>query len=188
MVTDTIPQHIDLEERKKLSYLGSCASDTDTTHKHTHTSYFCLVNWYCSSNFSASSWYIHSHSSLAFCLWDTQIIQCGYSCFCCVRWSFSSLGLCSKDMSLSKRISPPTWVLPGSISRYPEICVSHWESSSSSLSPSASYHFASLSVWKWKEPFIIFKNTYVSTSCIKPATSHHRFSPASAYTLQNGGW
>lgn len=33
-----------------------------------HTSYFCLLNWYCSSNFSASSSYIHSHSSLAFCL------------------------------------------------------------------------------------------------------------------------
>lgn len=33
-----------------------------------HTSYFCLLNWYCSSNFSASSSYIHSQSSLAFSL------------------------------------------------------------------------------------------------------------------------
>lgn len=32
------------------------------------TSYFCLLNWYCSSKFSASSSYIHSHSSLAFSL------------------------------------------------------------------------------------------------------------------------
>lgn len=135
--------------KKKVKWLRVlCLTHRHHTQAHTHTSYFCLVNWYCSSNFSASSWYIHSHSSLAFCLWDTQIRQCGYSCFSCVTRSFSSLGLCSKDMSLSKPISPPTWVLPGSISRCPEICVFHWESSSSSLSPSASSHFASLSVWK----------------------------------------
>lgn len=32
------------------------------------TSYFCFMFWYCSSNFSASSWRIQSHSSLAFSL------------------------------------------------------------------------------------------------------------------------
>lgn len=42
----------------------------------TDTSYFCLVIWSCSSNFSASSWYIHSHSSLAFSLWEVKMQQC----------------------------------------------------------------------------------------------------------------
>lgn len=41
-------------------------------HGCTRTSYFCLVNWYCRSNFSASSWYIHSHNSLAFSLWKIK--------------------------------------------------------------------------------------------------------------------
>lgn len=47
----------------------------------TDTSYFCLVIWSCSSNFSASSWYIHSHSSLALFLREVEMQQCSSPCF-----------------------------------------------------------------------------------------------------------
>lgn len=70
VVTNSVPQHINLEERKcetitcTLQDLGAhCRMNTLS-----HTSYFCLLNWYCSSNFSASSSYIHSHNSFAFSL------------------------------------------------------------------------------------------------------------------------
>lgn len=71
MVADTVPQHIDLEQRKQMLPWGLVMLRPICCN--THTSYFCLVNSYCSSNFSASSWYIHSHSSLAFSLWHADM-------------------------------------------------------------------------------------------------------------------
>lgn len=168
MIAHAVSQHVDLKQKKTnitqassavvhvlfLGYAVSCC---------THTSYFWLANWYCSSNFSASSWYIHSHSSLAFSLrgtveqlWDNlHDIKCAWN---------------DKRRCMWHDASPPTWACLDSSSRCPEICVFRSGSSSSSLSPSVSYHSVSLSAGIFKR----FMSLAVVTSWRPPPTLNPR--------------
>ena len=72
-------------------------------------------------------------------------------------------------------IFPPTWVRPGSCARCPDLCVCHSGSSSSSLSQSASYHSAFLSVGKWNTIWFwsnILHMLTSFTSYSNPLTAH----------------
>lgn len=134
------------------------------------------MSWYCSSNFSASNWYIHSHSSLVFSLWDTETKKCN--------------GIIPNKkvlyLSCGTTSSGPTWVLPGSSFQYPEICVFHSGSFSSSLSQSASYHSVFLSVRKWKKNILHTLISWKKKNTMNPSPTHQLLHVASKVETGEG--
>lgn len=157
VVADSVPQHIDLQERKHANVFSTRSITPCALFEErplcavANTSYFWPVIWYCRSNFSASSCCIHSHSSLAFSLWDTDAQQWDSMLmvvFSCVSYHRPTSPFLAVEW---QNMSALTWVGPGSSFRCPEICVCHSGFSSSSLSQSASYRCVFRSAVKWNK-------------------------------------
>lgn len=139
----------------------------------TGTSYFCLVIWSCSSNFSASSWYIHSHSSLAFSLQNAQIQQCSSPSFL-TRWVILSI-------NSAVCLSPSTYLRPSGFRL----------SMSSNLRLSLRiFFFFSLSVCLLPLRFSVYRQAGGLRACVlRPPPTAVVYSPASACTPRNeGSW
>lgn len=143
----------------------------------TDTSYFCLVIWSCSSNFSASSWYIHSHSSLALSLQEVEMQQCSSPCF------FSALSNCCQHHLISL---PDNLQLPESL-LVQAVNVQWFASLAQDLLlllslrlPFSTALFCLQTSRRNQDPPSGYFN--------KNAPRCSVCSPASACTLQNGGW
>lgn len=181
MVADTVPQHINLKQRKdpKVTSIGPLSSCGQT-------STYCTVK-------STHIIFLSGKLILKFKLLCLQLVHPLPQLFSLlpvrngtVLFYFHCL-MCHVKACAYTLYFHLTWVCPGSSSRCPEICVFRSGSSSSSPSRSAACRCVFLSKVEMRHCFA-WHPSYCNYWGNKPHREPSTCSPTSACSLRSGGW